>query len=89
MSLEAHFRLTGRCVSKGLDEVATERGWPQTIRVDNGAEFTSKALDEWAWRRSLALDCTRPGNSTGHGLIESFNGRLRDEFLNVNDFITM
>jgi putative transposase len=36
----------------------------------------------------VKLDYTRPGKPTDNGLIESFNGRLRDEFLNVNEFIT-
>lgn len=89
VTLEANFRLTGRCVGKALDEAALQRGWPKAITVDNGTEFTSKALDEWAWRRGVKLDYTRPGKPTDNGLIESFNGRLRDEFLNVNEFITM
>ena len=55
----------------------------------HGTEFTSKALDEWAYRRRVKLDYTRPGKPTDNGLIESFNGRLRDEFLNVNEFVTM
>ena len=66
-----------------------QRGWPQAITVDNGTEFTSKALDEWAYRRGVKLDYTRPGKPTDNGLIESFNGRLRDEFLNVHEFVTM
>ncbi len=57
--------------------------------VDNGTEFTSKALDEWAYRRGVKLDYTRPGKPTDNGLIESFNGRLRDEFLNTHEFVTM
>ncbi|MFC3686021.1 integrase core domain-containing protein [Hydrogenophaga luteola] len=65
------------------------RGWPKAITVDNGTEFTSKALDEWAYRRGIKLDYTRPGKPTDNGLIESFNGRLRDEFLNVNEFVTL
>lgn len=89
VTLEANFRLTGRCVGKALDEAALQRGWSKAITVDNGTEFTSKALDEWAWRRGVKLDYTRPGKPTDNGLIESFNGRLRDEFLNVNEFITM
>ena len=84
VSLEANFRLTGRCVGQALDEAARVRGWPQ-----NGTEFTSKALDEWAYRRGVKLDYTLPGKPTDNGLIESFNGRLRDEFLNVHEFITM
>lgn len=89
VSLEANFRLTGRCVGQALDQAARQRGWPQAITVDNGTEFTSEALDEWAYKRGVKLDYTRPGKPTDNGLIESFNGRLRDEFLNVNEFITM
>jgi putative transposase len=48
VSLEAKFRLTGRCVGEALDQAARQRGWPRAITVDNGTEFTSKALDEWA-----------------------------------------
>lgn len=51
--------------------------------------WLDKALDEWAYRRGVKLDYTRPGKPTDNGLIESFNGRLRDEFLNVHEFITM
>jgi putative transposase len=89
VSLEANFRLTGRCVGKALDAAAEVRGLPRAITVDNGTEFTSKALDEWAYKRGVKLDYTRPGKPTDNGLIESFNGRLRDEFLNVNEFVTM
>ncbi|GAA4340438.1 hypothetical protein GCM10023165_20380 [Variovorax defluvii] len=87
--LEANFRLTGRCVGKALDAAAATRGLPRAITVDNGTEFTSKALDDWAYRRGVKLDYTRPGKPTDNGLIESFNGRLRDEFLNVNEFVTL
>ena len=89
VSLEANYRLTGRCVGQALNQAAWHRGWPKAITVDNGTEFTSKALDEWAYKRGVKLDYTRPGKPTDNGLIESFNGRLRDEFLNVNEFITM
>ena len=58
-------------------------------QVDHGTEFTFKAIDEWARRRGVKLDYTRPGKPTDNGLTESFNGRLRDEFLNVHEFITM
>lgn len=89
VSLEANFRLTGRCVGKALDAAAATRRLPHAITVDNGTEFTYKALDEWAYKRGVKLDYTRPGKPTDNGLIESFNGRVRDEFLNVNEFITM
>jgi len=54
--------------------------------VDHGTEFTSKALDEWAYRRGVALDFIRPGKPVENAFIESFNGRLRDECLNVYSF---
>ena len=57
--------------------------------MDNTAEFNSKALDECAYRRGIKIDNTRPGKPTDNGLIESFNGRLRDECLNVNEFVTL
>ena len=72
-----------------LDQAAIACGMPRAITVDNGTEFTSKALDEWAYRRGVKLDYTRPGKPTDNGLIESFNGRLCDEFLNTHGFITM
>jgi putative transposase len=87
--LEANYRLSGRCVGQALDQAAQHRSLPKAITVDNGTEFTSKALDDWAYRRGVKLDYTRPGKPTDNGLIESFNGRLRDEFLNVHEFVTM
>ena len=87
--LEANYRLSGRCVGQAPDQAAQHRSLPKAITVDNGTEFTSKALDDWAYRRGVKLDYTRPGKPTDNGLIESFNGRLRDEFLNVHEFITM
>ena len=86
VSLEPGFRLTGRCVGQALDWAAVQQRFPQAIAVDNGTEFTSKALDDWAYRRGVRLDYTRPGKPTDNGLIESFNGRLRDECLNVHEF---
>lgn len=89
MSLEANYRLTGRCVGQALEQAARQRGGPKAITVDNGTDSTSKALDDWAYKRGVKLDYTRPGKPTDNGLIESFNGRLRDELLNVNEFMTM
>jgi transposase InsO family protein len=71
--LEANFCLTGRCVGKALDAAAATPGLPRAIIVDNGTEFTSQALDDWAYRREVKLDYTRLGKHTDNGLIESFN----------------
>jgi putative transposase len=57
--------------------------------VDHGTEFTSKALEEWAYQRGVTPDFTQPGRPTQNGHIESFNGRLRDECLNVTQFLSL
>jgi putative transposase len=87
--LEAGFRLTGQHVAEALGQAAKTRTLPRSITVDHGTEFTSKALDQWAWENGVQLDFTRPGKPTDNGLCESFNGRLRDECLNVNEFASL
>ncbi len=76
LSLQANFRLTGWCVGKALDEAALQGGWPKAITVDNSTKFTSKALDEWAWRRGVKLDNTRPGKPTDSRVIGSSGHRV-------------
>jgi putative transposase len=49
--------------------------------VDNGTEFTSKALGQWVDKNRSKLAHARPGNPTDNGLIESFNPRGRSEYL--------
>ena len=84
--IEPGFRVSGQLVADALDCAALKRSLPRSIRVDHGTEFTSKALDEWAWKRGVQLDFVRPGKPTENGMIESFNGRLRDECLNSHEF---
>jgi putative transposase len=87
--LEVDFSLPAERVIDALERVAGERGLPQTIVVDNGSEFTSRALDEWAHRRKVQLQFIRPGKPVENAYIESFNGRLRDECLNQHWFLTL
>jgi putative transposase len=87
--LEADFSLSGQRVIDAFERLGTAHSLPRAITVDNGTEFTSKALDEWAYRRGIQLDFIRPGKPTENGMIESFNGRLRDECLNVHEFLSI
>lgn len=87
--LEVAFGHSGRSVAAAPERVVAQLGTPVSIIVDHGTEFTSKALEEWAWKRGVKLDFTRPGKPTENGHIESFKGRLRDECLNVNQFISL
>ncbi len=62
---------------------------PQRIQVDNGPEFVSLALDKWAYDNGVVMDFSRPGKPTDNPFIESFNGSLRDECLNVSWFLSL
>ena len=84
--LAADYSLTAAKVIHALDRAATQRGYPQSITVDNGSEFTSRVMDSWAYRHQVRLDYIRPGKPTENGYIESFNGKLRDECLNTELF---
>lgn len=78
--------LTGTKVPACLTRLVEQRGIPQSITVDNGTEFCSRALDAWAYEHGVKLDFIRPGKPVDNGFIESFNGRLRDECLNTHLF---
>ena len=72
-----------------LGRITMERRSTKTIRVDNGPEFVSKVLDQWAYRNGVTLDFGRSGKPTDNAYVESFNGSLRDECLNVNWFLSL
>jgi putative transposase len=81
--------LSGRSVVAVLERLLPTTGLPTSITVDHGTEFMSKALEAWAYYRGVQLDFTRPGKPTDTSHIESFNGRLRDECLNVHQFLSI
>ncbi len=57
--------------------------------VDHGTELQSRVLEDWACRRGVQLDRIRPGKPAENTLIESLNGRGRDECLNVHQFASL
>jgi putative transposase len=87
--LLADSSLTGNKVALALSRVIAERGAPVSITVDNGTEFGSRAMDGWAYQFGVQLDFIRPGKPVENSYIESFNGRLRDECLNVEVFFAL
>lgn len=82
LTITAAFGISGVQVTRILDSIALFRGYPATIRTDQGPEFTCRALDQWAFEHGVELRLTQPGKPTQNGFIESFNGRFRDERLN-------
>ena len=73
-----------------LRRLGVQRSLPKSIRVDNGTEFTSKAVDRWAYENQVVLDFSRPEKPTDNAFIESFNGSVRRaECLNENWFLSL
>ncbi len=82
--------IRGEDVVAVMERLQFQRGAvPRKIRVDNGPEFVSKALDHWAYRAGVTLDFSRPGKPTDNAYVESFNGRFRDECLNTHWFLSL
>ncbi len=72
-----------------LTGIAAKRGAPRRIYCDNGSEFQSRLVDLWAYTQKVQLEFSRPGKPTDNAHIESFNGSLRDECLNVHWFTSL
>jgi putative transposase len=89
LAIKVADRLGGQCLVEVLMQVVAEKGSPKVIRVDNGPEFTSKVLDQWAYLNGVELDFIRPGKPTDNALIEAFNGRFRQECLNESWFLSL
>jgi putative transposase len=89
LDIHVNTKITGEAVASVLNKLNTDRGLPQRIKVDNGPEFISKALDAWAYFNQVQLDYSRPGTPTDNAYIESFNGTFRDECLNMNWFMSL
>jgi putative transposase len=86
LALEVDTSFASRRVTRVLDRVIAERGAPQRIRCDNGPELTSRHFIAWCIQRRIELLHIQPGRPMQNGRLESLNGKLRDEFLNVNYF---
>jgi putative transposase len=90
LEIEVGQSLKGEDVVRVMERMKLTRGVvPKRIKVDNGSEFVSKALDKWAYENDVILDFSRPGKPTDNAFIESFNGSFRDECLNVNWFLSL
>jgi len=88
-AIEVGSSITGKRVVAVLERLAKAHGLPRVITTDNGTEFTSRAVDEWAHRSGVKLDFIRPGKPIENAYIESFNGRLRQECLNQSWFSSL
>lgn len=89
VAIETDTSLPGARVVRVLEGLRARRGLPRQIVVDNGTEFTSRVVDQWAHQRGVQLHFIDPGKPAQNAFIESFNGKFRDECLNENWFVSL
>ena len=89
LAIDVERRMNHQSVLWRLCELFVERGAPDYIRSDNGAEFTAEAVREWLGKLGVGTAYIEPGSPWENGYIESFNGKLRDELLNGEIFDTL
>jgi putative transposase len=89
LCIDADRSQTGEKVVQHMKRLVARRGAPESITTDKGSEFARQATDAWAHQAGVQLDFIRPGRPVQNGYIESFNGRLRDECLNVEVFFDL
>ena len=88
-AIEVDASLTGERVTRVLERLRETRGLPIIIQSDNGSEFTSRVMDQWAYERGVKLQFIEPGKPIQNAFIESFNSRLREECLNAQVFVSL
>lgn len=89
LALVSDTSLSGQRVARELSQLIAQRGRPEMVVSDNGTEFTSNAILNWADAAKVNWHYIEPGKPTQNGFIESFNGKLRDEKLNETLFTTL
>jgi putative transposase len=88
-AIEVGQSLKGEDVVRVLNRIKGQRGAPKMLFCDNGSEFSSQAMDLWAYQNGVRIDFSRPGKPTDNAHVESFNGTFRQECLNAHWFMTL
>jgi putative transposase len=86
LELETDLAFSGVRLSRVLDMLMVSRGKPETVMSDNGPEFQSRAMMKWITSNRVHWHYIQPGKPNQNAWVESFNGRLRDECLNMHTF---
>jgi putative transposase len=89
LAIQVGKQLRGENVVEVCNALVAQRGAPKRVFTDNGSEFSGRMFDLWAYHHGVRIDFSRPGKPTDNCFIESFNGSLRDECLNVHWFESM
>lgn len=86
LALEADTSIGGQRVSRVLDRLKQEHGKPEVIGTDNGPEFRSRHMDQWAYTNGVKLHFIKPGTPTQNAFVESLNSQIRKRLLDVHWF---
>ena len=89
LAIRVERKMNARTVLDVLADLFLEHGPPEHIRSDNGPEFIAKALRLWLERLGVQTLYIEPGSPWENGYCESFNSKLRDEFLNIELLSTL
>lgn len=89
LSIDVDRKLNSDRVLDRLTQLLVDRAIPDYIRSDNGPEFTSRRVRDWLKEVGVKTLFIEPGSPWENGYIESFNGKLRDELLNLEIFDTL
>ena len=89
IALELDYGFKSPQVVEVLRRAVAQRGAPERIYCDNGPEFISLHLDQWAYWTRVKLAFSRPGRPSDNAFCESFNNRVRQELLNPNRFTSL
>jgi putative transposase len=86
LMIDVGHSMPGERVVRALEQLSRVRGYPSRLRSDNGPEFISTTLAEWAEKHHVVLDFIKPGKPTQNSYIERFNRTFREEILDAYAF---
>jgi putative transposase len=89
LAIESDQKLKGEDVVRVLNRIKITRRVPKMVHCDNGSEFSSQAMDLWAYQNGVRMAVSRPGKPTDNAFVESFNGTFRAECLNAHWFTSL
>lgn len=89
LAIKVSTSIPGSIVTQVLERIGERQGLPDLFRCDNGPEFTGMILDQWCYDHGVQLSFINKGKPTENCYIESFNGKFRDECLDMNWFVSL
>lgn len=89
LAIEIDTSLSSKRIIRTLEQVIEKRGKPETVRTDNGPEFTSKDFELWCREKQITIQFIQPGKPMQNGYIERFNRLYREAVLDAYMFFEL